>query len=183
LTVRQKPPGRPSEAWTQAALNELRRRTKEMALVRWDPVRELDAATTDASRLFEALLGNGHTRPRRWMPAMDLVERDDHFLVRADLPGMNEEDVSLEVEDGILTISGERRSEESKEDEGYYRLERAAGRFQRSFSLPEGIDPEQVTAEFDRGVLEIRVPKPAERQPRRIEIGRKPALEGSATER
>lgn len=154
-----------------------------MALVRWDPVRELDAATTDVSRIFESLLGDGQTRQRRWMPAMDLLERDDHFVVRADLPGMNEEDVNLEVEDGILTISGERSNEETTESEGYYRTERAYGTFQRSFSLPEGINPDQVSAEFDRGVLELRIPKPAERQPHRIEIGRKPAIEGEATER
>ncbi len=102
---------------------------------------------------------------------MDLVELDDHFVLRADLPGMSEADIKLEVEDGVLVLSGERKDEHETKKEGFHRVERAFGTFSRSLTLPKGIDPEAVTASFDRGVLEVRIPKPEERKPRRISIG------------
>jgi HSP20 family protein len=147
-----------------------------MTIVRWEPLRELGALQSEMNRLFSTVFdqpgGNGGTGPmRRWMPAMDLLETGDHFVLRADLPGMSESDVNIELEDGTLTISGERRSEHEEKEEGYYRVERAFGSFSRSLTLPKGVDPEAVTAAFDRGVLEVRIPKPEERKPRRIEIG------------
>ena len=113
---------------------------------------------------------------------MDLLESGDHFVLRADLPGMGEDDVKIELEDSTLTISGERRIEREAENEGFYRAERATGAFSRSLTLPKGIDPEAVSARFDRGVLEVRIPKPAERKPRRISIGgtEPAAIEGNA---
>ena len=155
-----------------------------MALVRWDPGRELDTLQSDVNRLFDGFFGRSAPTGagRRWIPAMDLVETEDHFVLRADLPGMGEEDVNIELEDSTLTIAGERKSEHEANGEGYYRLERASGSFQRSLTLPKGVDPEAVTANFDRGVLEVRIPKPEERKPRRISIagnGHK-TLEGSA---
>ena len=112
---------------------------------------------------------------------MDLVETEDHFVLKADLPGLAEGDVSLEVEDNVLTVSGERKAEHEDKREGYVRVERAYGAFRRSLTLPEGIDPEAVTASFDKGVLEVRIPKPEERKPRRvaIQVGDRPAaIEG-----
>ena len=146
-----------------------------MTIVRWEPLRELGSLQNEMNRLFNTVFdtpppGNGQTM-RRWMPAMDLVESGDHFVLRADLPGMSEEDVNIELEDSTLTISGERKTEHEESQEGYYRVERASGSFQRSLTLPKGVDPEAVTASFDRGVLEVRIPKPEERKPRRIEIG------------
>ena len=120
---------------------------------------------------------------------MDLVEAEDHFLLRADLPGMSEEDVTIEVRDNALTVSGERKAEHEQREKGWYRLERQFGRFSRSISLPEGIDADAVTASFDRGVLEVRIPKPEQRKPRRIQIrgaegnGGTAPVEGTATER
>jgi HSP20 family protein len=114
--------------------------------------------------------GNGNTM-RRWMPAMDLVETDEHFVLRADLPGLAEGDVNIEVEDSVLTISGERKAEHETTKEGYHRVERAFGSFSRSLTLPDGVNPDAVTANFDRGVLEIRIPKPEQRKPRKISIG------------
>jgi HSP20 family protein len=102
---------------------------------------------------------------------MDLVETDEHFVLKADLPGMTESDVSIEVENNVLTIAGERKTEQRAEREGYYRIERAFGSFARSLTLPEGIDAESVTATFDNGVLEVRIPKPAQAKPRRVQIG------------
>jgi HSP20 family protein len=146
-----------------------------MAIVRWDPVRELDSFQTDMNRLFDGFFGvrngasgGGH---RRWIPAMDLVETDEHLVLRADLPGLSEDDVEVEIKDGVLTVSGERKAEHEEKQEGYYRVERAFGSFTRSLSLPQGIDAGEVTAGFDRGVLEMRVPKPAERKPTRVQIG------------
>jgi HSP20 family protein len=143
-----------------------------MALVRWDPARELDSLQAEMNRVFDTFFGgrpNGGTR--RWVPAMDLVETDDHLVLRADLPGLERDDVNVEVKDGILTISGERKAEHEERTDGFHRVERAFGGFSRSLSLPEGVDPEQVNAEFDKGVLEVRIPKPEERQPHRVQIG------------
>ena len=115
---------------------------------------------------------------------MDLVETADDFVLRADLPGLTEKDVNIEFEDSVLTISGERKSEHEEKKEGYYRVERSYGSFSRSLTLPEGVDPETVKASFDRGVLEVRVPKPEQRKPRKVAIsvgGEAPAIEGSET--
>ena len=148
-----------------------------MAIVRWEPFRELATLQNEVNRLFNTVFdapaggtGNGGTL-RRWMPAMDLVETDDQFVLRADLPGLNEDDVKIEVEDNVLTLSGERKAEHESKQEGYHRVERAFGAFSRSLTLPKGVDPEAVSASFDRGVLEVHIPKPEQRKPRRISIG------------
>jgi len=147
-----------------------------MTIVRWEPLRELNSLQSEMNRLFDTVFeqpsGGSRNVMRRWMPAMDLVESGDHFVLRADLPGMSQEDVNIEFEDGTLTISGERKAEHGEEKEGYHRVERSFGAFSRSLTLPQGVDADGVTASFDRGVLEIRVPKPEQRKPRRIEIGR-----------
>ena len=153
-----------------------------MALVRWEPVRELSSLQNEMNRLFTTFFdtptpGNGNVPPRRWIPAMDLVETDTHFVLKADLPGLGEGDVNIEVEDNVLTVSGERKAEHEDKREGYVRVERSYGAFRRSLTLPEGIDPEAVIASFDNGVLEVRIPKPEERKPRRvaIQVGDRPA--------
>jgi HSP20 family protein len=154
-----------------------------MTIVRWEPLRELGSLQNEMNRLFNTVFdapapGNGGTM-RRWMPAMDLIETDEHFVLRADLPGLDEDDIKIEIEDGTLTVSGERKAEHESKNEGYYRVERAFGGFSRSLTLPKGVDPEGVSANFDRGVLEVRIPKPEERKPRRIEIsgGGQPTIE------
>jgi HSP20 family protein len=160
-----------------------------MALVRWEPVRELSTLQNEMNRLFSTFFdapgeagGNGGGL-RRWVPPMDLVETDDHFVLRADLPGLGADDVNIEVEDNVLTVSGERKAEHESKREGFYRVERASGSFRRSLTLPEGVDLEQVAADFDKGVLEIRIPKPEERKPRKVAIsvggGAQPAIEGN----
>jgi HSP20 family protein len=115
---------------------------------------------------------------------MDLVETDEDFVLRADLPGLAEGDVNIELEDNVLTVSGERKSEHEERKEGYYRVERASGAFSRSLTLPEGVNPEGIKASFDRGVLEVRIPKPEERKPRKVEISvgaQQKAIEGTET--
>jgi len=146
-----------------------------MALIRWEPVRELNTIQSEMNRLFNTFFdaptpGNGTLAQRRWLPAMDLVETEDDFVLRADLPGLSEDDVNIEVEDNVLTVSGERKAEHEERKEGYYRVERASGSFTRSLTLPEGIDPAKVRASFDRGVLEVRIPKPEQRKPRKVTI-------------
>jgi len=155
-----------------------------MAIVRWDPIRELDSLQGDMNRLFdrffEGRTGNGPSR--RWIPAMDLVETDEHLVLRGDLPGMTEDDVDIEIKDNVLTVSGERKAEYEEKGEGYHRVERSFGSFSRSLNLPQGIDPENVEASFENGVLEVRVPKPAEAKPTRVQIG-KGTVEGSGHEK
>jgi hypothetical protein len=94
----------------------------------------------------------------------------EHYVLRADLPGLSDEDVSVQFEDNVLTIFGERKAERETQQEGYYRIERSSGGFSRSLTLPEGIDPDGVQAHFDRGVLEIRIPKPEQTKPRQVQI-------------
>ena len=146
-----------------------------MALVRWDAARELDTLQGEMNRLLSSFfdtptIGNG-TSTRRWVPAMDLVETDADFVLTADLPGMTEGEVSIEVERNVLTISGERKTEHEAKKDGYYRIERSAGAFARSLTLPDGVDAERVTASFANGVLDIHIPKPAQARPRRVQIG------------
>src|SRR3954462_12323923 len=100
-----------------------------MALVRWEPVRELTTLQNEMNRLLTNATGG---TARRWVPAIDLVEADDHYILRADLPGLGPDDVDLEVDDNVLTISGERVSQHDPKGAGYYRLERASGTFRRA---------------------------------------------------
>lgn len=137
-----------------------------MALIRWEPTREINSLF---SSIFDTPTGAG-SAGRRWLPAMDLVETDDHFVLRADLPGLSEDDVDVALESDVLTVSGQRKAEHETRETGYYRVERASGSFRRSLSLPEGVDPEAIEANFDKGVLEVRIPKPDQRKPRKVAI-------------
>jgi HSP20 family protein len=161
-----------------------------MALIRWEPVRELNTIQNEMNRLFNTFFespnpASGGATLRRWVPAMDLVETEEDFVLRADLPGLSEQDVNIELEDHVLTVSGERKAEHEEQKEGYYRVERASGLFSRSLTLPEGVNPDGVRASFDRGVLEVRIAKPEQRKPRKVAIsvgGGEPAtIEGSET--
>jgi HSP20 family protein len=158
-----------------------------VTIVRWEPFRELSSLQTEMNRLFNAAFDASPgtaTAARRWTPAMDLLETDEEFVLRADLPGMTESDVSIELEDNVLTVSGERKTEHEDKREGFYRMERSFGAFSRSLTLPKGVDPEAVNAAVDRGVLEVRIPKPEQRKPRKISIaagsGEPRTLEGTA---
>jgi HSP20 family protein len=156
-----------------------------MALVRWDPSREVDSLQSEVNRLFDTFFGGAPANGRglrRWVPPMDLVETEDHLILRADLPGLDSEDVNIEVKDSVLTVSGERKAEHEEKTDGFYRVERAFGTFSRSMSLPNRIDADRITASFQKGVLEVRIPKPEERKPHRVAIGGA-TLEGTAEEK
>jgi HSP20 family protein len=162
-----------------------------MALIRWEPVRELHTMQNEMNRLFNTFFdsptpgngGNGGS-VRRWIPAMDVVETEDHFVLRADLPGLSENDVNIELEDNVLTVAGERKAEHEQRGEGYYRVERAFGSFSRSLTLPEGVNADAIQASFDNGVLEVRIPKPEQHKPRKVQIslgGQTKTIEGTET--
>ncbi|MBX5443121.1 MAG: Hsp20/alpha crystallin family protein [Solirubrobacteraceae bacterium] len=136
-----------------------------MSLVRWEPVSMNRLFTS----LFDTPTGTAAVQ-RRWVPAMDLAETDDAYVLRADLPGLSPDDVRVEYENRALTISGERRSEHETEEAGYRRIERSFGAFRRTVTLPTGIDPEAITAGFENGVLTVRVPKPESAKPHKVEI-------------
>jgi HSP20 family protein len=134
-----------------------------MALVRWEPV--------PMNRIFNSLFDTA-TAPtaRRWLPATDLIESETHYVLRADLPGVSEDDINVELDNNVLTISGERKAENEERQAGYHRVERISGSFRRSLRLPEGVDAEAITASFDRGVLEVSVPKPEQAKPRKVQV-------------
>jgi HSP20 family protein len=145
-----------------------------MALIRWEPVRELGTIQNEMNRLFNTFFetpSNGHSSAmRRWVPAMDLAETDGEYVLRADLPGLTEKDVNIELDERVLTISGERKAEHEERKEGYHRIERSSGSFSRSLTLPEGVDASAIKASFDHGVLEVRVPKPEAKKPQKVSI-------------
>ena len=158
-----------------------------MAIVRWDPAPQLDVLQGDMNRLFDTFFqgraGASSTNGgRRWVPAMDLAETDREFVLRVDLPGLDEKDIDVEVRDDVLRISGRREAEHEDRREGYHRVERSFGSFSRSLDLPKGTDASAISAEFDRGVLEVRIPKPEERQPTRVPIGAGARLESGEGE-
>ena len=161
-----------------------------MALVRWEPARELGSLQSEMNRLFNTLYNSPTTArngvvSRRFIPSMDLVETDTHYVLKADLPGLSEEDVAIEVADNVLTVTGERKSEVEEKKDGYRRVERSFGSFRRSLRIPEGVDADAISARFDKGVLEVSVPKPEQRKPHRVAIqsgAGATAIEGSETE-
>lgn len=143
-----------------------------MALIRWEPARDMQSIQQEMNRLFNTFFDPTTSNGDRqgWAPPMDLFERDEHFLLRVDVPGIAEDDIQIELEDNVLTISGERSSVDEQDKDGYHRIERVAGRFARSLTLPDGINPESIQAHLDKGVLELQIPKPEQRKPRRVAI-------------
>lgn len=150
-------------------------------LVRWEPFRELAQLQGEMGRLVNGLLNGQSTSPQSWMPAIDVWETDSELVYAFDLPGMSEDDISIEVHDDTLTVSGERRKSTEERSDRFYRFERRYGTFARAVGLPAGVDDAKIAASYVDGVLELRVPKPEEAKPRRIQLGSAPAdLEGVA---
>jgi HSP20 family protein len=152
-------------------------------LVRWDPFRELAQWQNDLGRLVGGLSresgGNGD---QRWVPPLDVWETGDEFVYAFDLPGIAEDKISVEFEDGTLTVSAERERSEEVAKGGFYRLERRHGSFVRSIGLPQGVTEDGIRADYANGVLELHVAKPKAPQPRRIKIGQKGTIEGAASD-
>jgi len=151
-----------------------------MALMRWRdrgwPFRELDELREEMDRLFERTFGR--TVPARravpvvrgWAPVVDMFERENEVIVRAEIPGMSKEDIDISVLGNILIISGERKTEEEVKEDDYYCCERSYGSFQRDISLPQGVDAENIKASYKNGILEVVLPKKEEAKPKKIEV-------------
>ena len=150
-------------------------------LIRWDPFREAAAVHNELSRVMNGLFeGNGRST-QTWVPTLDAWETDDELVYAFDLPGVSQDQISVEVEDGTLTVSAERARGEEISQERYHRFERRFGSFSRAVGLPQGADESKIAAVSKDGVVEIHVPKPAEQKPRRIPIGSAPSdVEASA---
>jgi HSP20 family protein len=153
-------------------------------LVRWEPFREIAALQNDMGRLMGAFLGqgDGETTGRTWVPAVDVWETDEELVYAFDLPGIPEDKISVEYDDGSLTVSGERERTHEVADDRFYRYERRFGSYSRAVGLPQGVTEDDVTAEYRDGVLEVKVRKPETPKPRRIQIGsgEKATIEGSS---
>lgn len=146
-----------------------------MALVRWDPFRNMATLQDRINRLFEdafprAAQGDEDLSASAWHPLVDIFETDQGVSIQVDLPGVNKEDVSVEVKENVLTIRGERKLDQAVADERYYRRERAFGSFQRSFATHTLISPGDIKATFKNGVLKIEIPKPQEAKPKQVPV-------------
>jgi HSP20 family protein len=126
-----------------------------------------------------SLPGNGQSST--WMPAVDVWETDKEIVLSFDLPGIPEDKIAVELEDNVLTVSGERERIQEHSNDRFYRFERRYGSFSRSVTLPTGVNEDSIQADYSDGVLEVRVPKPEEQKPRRIQIGSQDAIEGKST--
>jgi HSP20 family protein len=142
-----------------------------MELVRWEPFESLNKMQSRINDLFRDSFGPSWAQPNSvTYPPVDVLESKDAYLIRAELPGMNKEDFHLEVKDGTLTLTGERKSEKATDGVEYRSVERVSGKFWRSFSLPETVKYDAIQANYKDGILEIHVPKAEEAKPRQIEI-------------
>ena len=143
-----------------------------MTLIRWGPVGSLVSLQERMNRLFEDSVRHDNTiGGGTWTPAVDIYETEKDIVISAELPGMDDNDVDVEARENILTVRGERRFErEVRQENNYHRVERSYGKFSRAFTLPKNVDAEKITARFDKGVLEVRLPKPAESEARAIKI-------------
>jgi len=142
-----------------------------MQLVRWDPFQQLVAMSNRLNRTI-----NDPYTPRTedsfgaWAPPVDIFEKDDHLVIRAEIPGVRKEDMDVGIENGVLTLHGERKQETEVKEETAYRMERVYGTFTRSFTLPTTVDSARVRATYKDGVLEVTVPKAESAKPKRVEI-------------
>jgi HSP20 family protein len=145
-----------------------------VAILRWDPWGELAALQRDVNELFGRSVGSNVTRSGAFVPPIDAYTTDEGFVIRVELPGVRPDEVDIAVQDGVLTVSGERFGDAEVKDDNWLRRERYVGQFERSFTLPEGTDPDAISASFEHGLLELRVPHPPEQQPRRVKISAGP---------
>ena len=146
-----------------------------MNLVKWSPWREMPTLQNRFNRLFDDpffRVGqmDDDAGMGLWNPAVDLYEKDDHFMIKAELPGVDKKDIKIDLQDRLLTLSGERTYDNEVKEENYYRRERSYGKFQRAFTLPADVDSDKIKAEFKDGVLQIEVPKPEEKKAKQVTV-------------
>ena len=146
-----------------------------MTLVRWDPFRELEDVSDRLNRMFnrpalDRTSGKETMVVADWVPSVDVSETDGSYQIKAEIPDVKKEDVKVTLEDGVLTIQGERKQEKEVKGTRYHRVERSYGRFVRSFTLPDVVDEEKVKAEFKDGILNLELPKSEKAKPKAIEV-------------
>lgn len=145
-----------------------------MAIIRWDPFRDLITLREKMNRLFEeAFTSRGEERDlvsSTWTPSVDIYETENALVLNAEVPGIDEGDIEIKIEDNTLTIKGERKFEKETKEENYHRIERAYGSFYRSFTLPHNVDQDRIEAEHENGILKITMPKKPELKPRKVKV-------------
>jgi len=156
-------------------------------LTRWEPFRDLSALQNRMSRLFEAQYGSGREESLTtgaFVPAVDVYEDEHSIQLKLEVPGIDEKDLDIKVENNVLSVSGERKLEKEEREENFHRVERRYGSFTRSFTLPNTVSTDDIQADYDHGVLKIRLAKRAEAKPKQIKVsvgGQKP-IEGKKVE-
>jgi len=145
-----------------------------MAIIRWDPFRDMVTLREKMNRLFEDVF-TGQSEGKElaastWAPAVDIFETENDLVMTAEVPGIDEKDIEIKIEDNTLILKGARKFEKETKEENYHRIERSYGSFYRAFTLPNSIDPEKIQAEHENGVLKITMPKRTELKPRKVKI-------------
>ena len=145
-----------------------------MAVIRWDPFRDLNTLQDRMNRLFEEANRGGRveepTAATAWSPAVDIFETETSIVVKAEVPGVDRNDIELSLENNVLTLKGDRQFEKEAKDENYHRIERSYGGFTRSFSIPAVVDEAEIKADYKDGVLTIVLPKTERAKPKQIKI-------------
>lgn len=145
-----------------------------MAIIRFDPFRDMTTLRDRMNRLFEDTFAQrGEDKDMissAWLPAVDIFESDQELVLTAEVPGIEEKDIEISLENNVLSIKGERRLEKETKEENYHRIERSYGTFYRSFTLPNYVDPEKVSATHENGVLKIRMNRKPELKPKKVKI-------------
>jgi HSP20 family protein len=154
-------------------------------VVRWEPFREIAALQNEMSRFMNGLLEDNGPTTRNWVPALDVWETEDEIVYALDLPGIPEDKISVELDDGALTITAERERTEQESKDRFYRFERRYGTFTRTFGVPQGVKESDVHADYKSGVLEVHVKKPEQPKPKRIQIGssEQATIEGTSSKK
>jgi len=145
-----------------------------MAIIRWDPFRDLVTLRERMNRLFEdAFTSRGEEKDlvaSSWSPSVDIYETENEIVLTAEIPGVDEKNIEIKLEDNTLSLKGDRNFEKETKEENYHRIERAYGSFYRSFTLPQNIDQDNIKAESENGILKITMPKKPELKPKKVKI-------------
>jgi len=146
-----------------------------MELMRWNPIRDMFNLRYQMNHLFNDVFkpvipDDDRLSMWNWNPTVDIYDNDENIVIKAELPGIDKKDIVIDVKDGMLTLKGERSSDNEVKDEKYYRRERTFGKFERTFRLPAKVDPEKISADYKDGVLKINIPKPEEIKPKQITV-------------
>jgi HSP20 family protein len=142
----------------------------DMAITRWDPYRNLVSMKREFDRLFRDWDEETPTSASHWRPAVDIYEDENEIVLDVEVPGLKKEDIKINIENDVLTITGERKFERENKEDNFHRIERAYGSFYRSFTLPNKVDSGRIEAKYNDGVLKVSLPKREEAKPRQIDV-------------